>query len=311
MGVSNVTLGGGGTGGDTGDWGGIGNYKLVFVPGANVTLSQTTNASSASIAVYGAAPGGTTFYSISEFNPRELISASLTSSHDTNYYFVPMVVPECVVMSKALVVKSFNVGAGGFTSQNSVQSHTWTLYHGITIFSRSNYAANSSQLASVASGSLGLSFQGSYNNSSHSLDVRFVTNSTGGTTSWSTASQGINYSSYWTGNKFLQIPIVTTLNPGHYWVAHRHSTAWATAGANASAKTWYSISNLAMTNQASTVGGIGSNGSYVYKGLGDVGDGLGVCSGTTGTMSISAISLSVPHYFWQAFQALPVTTVLA
>ncbi len=265
----------------------------------NLTLGLTGSTVTGS----GPAGGGGTAQA---FAPYQLLTGSAVSSHVTNsYWFNYVQIPEDLAVSKVNVVKSFNYGLPGATSQASAGSNTWQLSHSLTVFKRSNYAANSSQLASVVNASMGMTFAHSHTSNQASLKVSFVTDSTGGTTSWSTASTGANHSSYWTGLKFVQIPLVTTLTAGEYWMAFAHKSSQTTNNSN---YTQASVSNLYQGMQVSTVGGFGSNGSYAYIGLHGGVMGQGPASGTTGTMSLSAISATPQHYFYHNYQNLPVTT---
>lgn len=214
-------------------------------------------------------------------------------------------VTDVIAFSKINVIKSFNIAMPALTSANSTWNGTWQMTHKAILWSRQDYAASSKSMVSVGSGQFAMTWQMSYNNSSHSAWASYVTNTTGGTTSWSTASQGVNYSSYWTGYKFLQIPLESTLAQGEYWIAHQISTAAAASNSN---MTMMSISNLAVSNQLTTVGGIGSNGSYtsIFPYLGNVG--FGAATGTTGTMGFGSVTNTPQHFIYAQFHKLPVTT---
>lgn len=291
------------SGGNTSNTSGIYIGSFMLAGGNNITLSAATAAGGQTVTISAGAGGGG--FTMSAYEPKQLFNVTATSSHGTSYLFNPMHLPNPLAFSKINIIKSFNIAMPALTSANSTYRCSWQMSHQVTIWKRSDYGANSKSLASVVAGSFGMSFDMSYNNSSHSCTVTWVTNSVGGTTTWSTASAGVNYSSYWTGLKFVQIPLVTTLTENEYWIAHRHTTA---ASASNSAFTMMSVSNLAHTHQITSVGGFSTAGSYtglapIYAGMG-----FGAASGTTNTMNASAITNNPPHYLYAQYINLPVTT---
>jgi hypothetical protein len=292
-------------GGNTGTTGSsnISGGGFVLAGGSNVTLSQNNN----SISVHAAAGGaGVT---LSAWDPYVWVqtNSSLLSHACNSTFFQYIQLPVNVACSKLIFLKSFNALFPGLTSQNSTFNYSFVYSQGVTFFQRSNYAANSSQIYSVATASWRMTHSMSYNNSSHSYRWYYQTDSVGGTTSWSTASQGKNYSSYLTGGKIIQIPFVTTLAPGEYWVAVNQST---TAGASNSAVTMQQMSNILISSHLYGIGFIGlSAGSDQRVFPWGANAGVGNATGTTGTMSLSAILAgNVGPTWYFNFQNLPVTS---
>ena len=182
--------------------------------GINISATSASNGLQLSVAN----PGGVV--NMSHYEPYPMYLNSATSSFTQgSAYFVTFNLPAYVAISEINVIKSFNIAPYAVTSAASTVSHGYSYSQGATLFKRSDYGVNSSVLSYVLSGLGGISFSNGISRvtSSNVLRVSYITNSTGGTTSWSTVSASNAYSSYWTGLKYLPIPFVTTLSPGEYW----------------------------------------------------------------------------------------------
>ncbi len=161
--------------------------------------------------------------------------------------------------------------------------------HGITVFSRQDYAANSSNLTTVTTASIGLTGSISYTSVSMSVAMSWVTNTTGGTTSFSTTSGAANWSNYFSGPFVFQIPCVTTLGQGEYFFAHAHSTTTSTSGN--SNFTFLSFSNLHIAPQvAGPLQTLGQSITQASLNPWGMGGGIASAVTTNNTMPGSVIS---------------------
>jgi hypothetical protein len=231
------------------------------------------------------------------FEPYPRITGSSTSSHTTSYYFNPFNIQEDLAMKVVVVSKSMSAVIPELSTANSSCSITQVQFHGVTFFSRQDYGANSSNLVSVASGSWAVTANLSQSSSSASFQMQWVTDSTGGVLGFSNSqSTNTSWASALTGYKAVAIPLVTTLTAGEYWVAHRVSSA-ATTGGGSSQSGLLNVSNFIVTQQGSLSFGTFGQASAASKQplLGAI---PGAATGTTGTMSLSAISTGTQHLFY-------------
>ena len=244
---------------------------------------------------------------VQAYEPWAPITGSSTSSHTTSYYFNRVYLPGDIAISKMNVIKSLSGSAGmGWSTNNASGSCTHGLYHGVTVFKRQDFGANSSNIVSIASASWGLSGHATVSSSSQSFSARYVTDSTVGTSAVWANSQSTNTSwgTQLTGYKLIQIPMVTTLTAGEYWLCHRVSSSNTTAGGS-SISGILQHSNFIMTLQGSlSVGLIGVAGAATGSNFG--GQGMGAATGTTATMGLNNISTGTQHIFYCNFSNTPV-----
>jgi hypothetical protein len=232
-----------------------------------------------------------------------LVSLAFISRSVGTWYFQKMNLPRMLIVSNLVVHKSFNVTVPGATSQASSGSDKWSYSHGITIFSRQNYGASSTNFTTVTTASFGMTASLSYTSTAQSFAYSWVTNTTGGTTSFSTTSNSGNWSSYLTGGVQVSIPCVTTFTQGEYWIAHAHSQTTATANSNI---TLVSVSDLGTQPQAEfAVGVLGSSGMQQYLIAGGPFVGTATAVTTNNTMPATVVNANLQlTNFWMGFSNL-------
>ena len=236
---------------------------------------------------------------LSVWDPYPITTGTGTSSHaPASAWFSKMVLNWPVAVSYANVFKSLNVSAPGMSSQNSSLTNRFSYSHGLTLFTRQDFGANSTNMSQWTTASFGMTGTLSQSSSSASVALSWVTNSTGGTTSFSTASAGNSWTNFFTGMQMFRIPLVTTMTPGEYFIGQQHSSTTATVGSNF---TLLSVSNLHIAPQANTFATITSSGSLAASS--PEGLGLGVASAVTtnNTMAISVISANTQQWWYMNF----------
>lgn len=233
------------------------------------------------------------------------VTGTTYSSHNpASYWFNRINLVDPIAFQHINVVKSLDVSVPAATSVASSGSDKYSYTHGITIFSRQNYGASSTNLTMVATASIGFTASISYNTGSVSAGSSWVTDTTGGTTSFSTTSNATNWSSYFTGPKLFPIPCVTTLGDGEYFLAHAHSS---TASTNNSAVTLMSVSNLHLGMGGSagtgvnTLGVLGSSGIVASLAPNGAGQGIASAITTNNTMPMSVISAATQQFWYCNF----------
>jgi hypothetical protein len=205
-----------------------------------------------------------------------------------------MVVQEPIIVSNINVVKSLNASVPGATSAASAGTERFSYSHGVTLFTRNGYGASSSQISQVATASWGMTAGFTYTSTSGSLIISYVTNSTGGTTSTNTTSNGVNWSNWLVGQRVVGIPMVTTLQPGEYWLAHAHSSTTGTTNSNV---TLVSVSNLHIAPQlVGAVAPFGTSGTV--ESVQPWNGGLASAVTTNNTMALSVLTASATQNNW-------------
>jgi hypothetical protein len=304
------------TGNTLGNTGTVSSGTLVFAASGGITASESTAAGQSTI--WYSAPAtssivGTSGLSISTagstisalpvalsvWDPYPIITGTAVSSHaPASFWFSKMILNWPVVMSYANVLKSLSVGAPGMSSQNSSLTNKFSYSHGLTLFTRNGFGANSSQMSQWTTASFGMTGSLSQSSSSASVALSWVTNSTGGTTSFSTTSGSNLWTNFFTGMQMFRIPLVTTLTPGEYFIGQAHSSTTATVGSNF---TLFSVSNLHIAPQSNTFATITSSGSLAFSS--PEGHGVGVASAVTtnNTMAMSVISAGTQNWWYMNF----------
>jgi len=236
---------------------------------------------------------------LSAWEPVPIITGTGTSSHaPASFWFSKIILDWDVAVSYANVLKSLNVSAPGMSSQNSSATNKFSYSHGLTLFTRQDFVANSSNMSQWTTASFGMTGTLSQSSSSASVALSWVTNSTGGTTSFSTTSGSNLWTNFFTGLQMFRIPLVTTLTPGEYFIGQQHSSTTATVGSNF---TLMSVSNFHIVPQSITLATITSSGSLV--GSSPEGQGIGVASAVTtnNTMALSVISAGTQNWWYMNF----------
>jgi hypothetical protein len=218
------------------------------------------------------------------------VTGTAFSSHvPASTFFQPVLLPSPLAVAGLYVYKSLNASVPGATSQASSGSNVYSYAHGVSIFQRQDNGANSTNFTCVKTASGGLTASLSYTGTGQSFGMSWVTDSTGGLGTFSTASNAGNWSSYATGAKQFVIPINYLFGPGEYFFAHGHSSSSATSNSNF---TLLSVSNLHIAPIVNTYGILGNSSASVASLAGPVGVGQGVASvvTTNATMAASVIS---------------------
>lgn len=264
-------------------------------------ISISTNGSTISIGAHND--------TISAYEPYPFITSSAWSSHDvTRIYFNPMRLVDPVAVSAINVFKSISLSMPAQTSQNSSGTFKWFYQHGVTLFTRQDYSNNSTNLSTFTTASLGITVGLTNSSSSQTAAISWVTDTTGGTTTFSTTSGSNAWSSIFQSNKIFQIPMVTTLPVGEYFIAQSHSSSRSvTTGTNTSANNHTlvtSISNLQLVPPLSgfTFGTVTVGTSFSTSHI-TAGIGMGVATATTtnNTMPASVISNGTQNIWYVNF----------
>lgn len=224
----------------------------------------------------------------SVYEPFPILTGTAFSSHaPASFWFNKFTLFDPVAVSNINVVKSFNAAVPTDTLASS-GINAFTYSHGITLFSRQNYGTGLTNLTAITAASGGLTASLSYTSISQSAYMSWVTNSTGGISTFSTTSSNAGWSNYFTGPMLFPIPFVTTLVDGEYFIAHAHSSTTGTTGN--SNFTLLSVSNLHIAPQVVNVGVLGS--SNTQASLNPFGAGVGIASAitTNNTMAMSVIT---------------------
>jgi hypothetical protein len=235
---------------------------------------------------------------ISVYEPFPILTGTAYSSHaPASWWFNRFVIPDPLAVSNINVVKSLNAAIPTDTLASSGKNAI-SYSHGVTIFSRQNYGAQSTNLTTVATASMGFTASISYTSISQSVAYSWVTNTAGGTTSFSTTSSNGNWSSYFTGPMIFPIPCVTTLVDGEYFIAHQQSTTTGTTGN--SNFTLVSFSNLHIAPQVVNVGVLGSSGTQASMNPWGAGVGIASAVTTNNSMAMSVISGATVNNLYMA-----------
>jgi hypothetical protein len=281
-------------------------------PTLNLTnLSGTTASNSAgfTLSLSAGAGGGGGGATLSRFQVAPIITGTAASSHaPASWWFNPFVIDAPLTFSNIMVLKSFSLSAAAGTSAASSGNQQRTYTHGITIFRRVDWSNSSTQLTTVTTASFGLSISMSNTSVSNTMTLSWVTNTTGGTSSFTTTSNASNFMLFMQSNRFVAIPCVTSLSAGEYFIAHRHSTTLASTGA---ATHSFGVSNIHIAPQSVTFKMIGiSNNALISSSSPDAGIGFGIASAvtTTTTMAASVISAQTQNYWYANFVNLPMAT---
>lgn len=259
--------------------------------GSNITITPLNS----TLNIHGVAAFTNT--TVSYYAPFDLLSQTVVSSHNPASWFVaPFSVDQPLAISNLVLLDSFNMANPGLTAVNSTGSWSVHCNHSVWLFSRSNFAANSSQMVSLTSAVAAFTMKYTMSSTRHTLSMYYATNDAAGTTSWSSNSSGQGLTAYFTGLKWNQAPLVTTLGPGEYWMMHKLATSVTTGNSNYMP---ISISMMNISNIATTIGQFGKSVSHATAH--PMGEGCGSASGTTNTMSISAISAGPYRPAWFAW----------
>jgi hypothetical protein len=227
---------------------------------------------------------------LSGWIPYEMISSTAYSSDaPASIQFIPWDQPYPAGVKNLVFQLSMNAAVPQATSAASTGSEGFSYGFTANIFSRQDYSANSTNLVTYTTASGGISASLGYSSTSQVFQLSWVTNSTGGTSSFSTTSADGGWSAFATGPKFFSVPVVTTLTAGEYWLAIQHSSTAATSN---SALTFLSFSKLLQQWPVVTVGSLGGNATLAFSGPGGFAIGVASAITTSSTMAGSVVSAS-------------------
>jgi lipopolysaccharide export system protein LptA len=231
-----------------------------------------------------------------------ILTGTAVSSHaPASWWFNPFYLTAPLSFSNIWVIKSMSLS--NFTASSVASSGVQSIAykHGVTIFTRQDWGANSTNISYLTTGSFGLSLRRSATSVSQSLWASWVTNTAGGISEFSTTSNASNLLLFFMSNRRFAIPMVTSLSAGEYFIAHQHSTTTGTTNSNI---TLASFSNFHIAPQLATfkqpgISVAGQNASSAMP----AGIGFGVASAVTtnNTMAASVISAGTQQYWYANF----------
>lgn len=282
-------------------------HNQFFTLGGNTTQGSTASGSNVIFAASGGALiGGTSDTVIvsvpvlSAWQPYPLFTGSGDSSHaPASWWFNKQVLPAPLSLEALHFHNSFSVNVPAATSQASTGTARVTYSKGVTIFKRVDFGASSTRFTTVTTASFGLTAGLSYSSTSQSFVMSWVTDTTGGTSSFTTTSSNAAWSSYLTGRKNIVMPLVTSLSEGEYFFAHKHSTTTGTTQSNV---TLLNFSQFHIAPQNITMGVLSTNASQATLNVFGHGEGVASAVTTTSTMAISVVSQATRH--WIYFHAI-------
>lgn len=304
VGISNVTAGGstaGTTGGVTGD-----DIQFVFVPGSNITMSQSINGSSGTLSIYGPAAGGGNTCSFIAFPPTVGGTQTLSFAQSTSYAIpFALVCNYSVGTLRAFVSGSMAASSTATTIGNTSFSMSAVTTHNLVLYSR-GVGANSLSLQSI--GSTGQTDQQLFtlsaaaNSTQFSYSNRLTIGTLSVTKDYSSSAASLNFHTSnltdLSGAKLFDINFATSLTPGQYWLVYGRSTTSATQNAAISVATRMLVSHntfLAVSQNTLALGvmGAATNSSVGFtQGLGSFTTAGG---GSTNSIPLANISTTASH----------------
>lgn len=283
---------------NAGGYNGTGFTSTTTAGTAIVATNNTAGLSMAVPAFLTAAGGAVT---VSRFNPVRHITGNVaTSVAPASWFFNVFTVPNHVAVNCVEFAKSINVGVPAATSLASTGTARFSYAMGMTLFKRQDFGANSSNMSYWTSASFGMTAGVSHSSTSQSFIFSYVTDSTGGTTSFNTTSNAANWSTLLNSNRIIRMPLVTTLAPGEYFMAINHSSTSGTTNSNV---TLLSVSDRVVQFASQAVGILGQSvvtGLIVddyFAGIAGVGSASAVT--TNNTMAISVVTNGTNQWFPQ------------
>lgn len=259
--------------------------------------------SNGSIDISGPTAGGGV--TLSEYEPYPLVTGTaFTSNAAGSIYFHRFILQAPLTCRYIALAKTMNCSVPGATSVGSSGTYKYSYSHGLTFWSRQDYANSFSNLTTVTTASIGFTASLSYTSTAQSAAYSWVTDTTGGTTSFSTTSNAGNWSSYFTGNDIWSVPFLTSLSAGEWFVCHQHSSTTASGGN--SGITLMSFSNFNVQPTAvQKMGVLGQSGTAGSLMPGGAGQGTCINVTTTTTMGMNQISNGTLLQLYMNFQNCP------
>lgn len=232
---------------------------------------------------------------LSAYEPYALQTGStFSSTPPASAAFIRWNQPQPVALGNAYLQASLSASVPQATSQASAGSEGYTYGVSAYLYSRQDYAANSTNLSPVDSASFAISASVSYTSTAQTFGMSWVTDATGGASNLTTTSNAGGWSAYISGARLIPLPFATTLTAGEYFLGVQHSSTTATSNSNV---TLMSASMLLMTGQqaaisANTIGALATNaGLWFNAGL------LTVAPTFSTTMASSVVTIG-DRPFW-------------
>lgn len=205
IGISNITQGGstaGTTGGVTGD-----DIQFVFVPGSNITMSQSINGSSGTLSIFG--PSGGAAATIGGWEPIAAGNNTTFSSLGQNSVYLQKVIPDVNYSFNNLEFRM----SGSFVSSTNSQVAVHSIRYGLYSLETNNSYNSLGTSSMVISASF---------NSNTAMGYTISQ----GAASFTTSSGGTAIASLMSGLKHLYLPFTSTITAGgNYAVAILISSA--------------------------------------------------------------------------------------
>lgn len=219
----------GNTAGTTGTFDGAG-LQYILAGGNNVTLSQSSDGSSVTLSIHGAAGGGGGGVTVSDYVPAPLGNNTIYTSWGQNtLHFMGFTPPDNITMTCIAMLASFNTASS--SNSNAVSE---TMSYGFYV-KGSNTNSSRYELAATSSASMAVSYSSNLSGG--------ATFAAGGAT-FTTTSAGTGVGSLISGQKSMVFPFATSLVAGSdYLVCFAHSTA-STGGLSAMRLSYMNISNM-------------------------------------------------------------------
>lgn len=249
IGISNI----GNTAGTTGTFDGAG-LQYVLAGGSGITLSQSSNANSVTLSIHG---GNV----LSEFMPYQQLPVVTNSSNafgNSSIYFVPFDIHQ------SLYVDRVNVFHSLATTSSNASAITGSISYMVGLYERQT-GTNSSRVTLLTSNEAYIGFSLSATSVSiiipdgrNSNSITYYTyNNASAASQVTTAVRDLL-----AGPRAFQIPIMSTMSPGHYWLGYgmksTHGTGSASWNLRAS-QHYQSISGMGYMPYGSTYTSLASN----------------------------------------------------
>ena len=238
----------------------------------------------------------------SAYEPFEIFSGTGWSSAAPGSWTVNRIILfDPLTVSNIYFPLSLSAGIASATSQNSSGTERFSYSKGLTVLTRNGFGGSSSQLSYLTTGSFGLTAGMTYSSSSQTYVVSWVTNTTGGTTSFSTTSSSNGWSNYASGAFVIGMPMVTSFSQGEYFFAHGQSSTTGTTGSNAplmSISALQIVPAIVQINSFGT-GTLQTTVSQYYQPFG-FGEGVASAMTTNNTYAASVISAATRQWQYMA-----------
>jgi hypothetical protein len=291
--------------------------QMIIVGGNNVTISQSINASSATLTISvpnlaaGAAVGTLSWYEY----PEPFAGTQTFTAQSNSHYIAPFVLPDYYSASYLRLIVSLGLVSTSFATSgvpwNTTFSQVNTLF---AVIHSQNVGASSRSLASIYSGSLGWTYQVSATGAGATNNWTVTQNLTWGAEGANTQNAASNYASTlstvnisttgltnFTNIRYFDVPLATQLTPGNYWLdLVRQSTTGGGKGLD------WGMTLLGISQVNTPVGNIGAatNSSLQFQlGLGSWSTNVTGSTASIALANISSVSSQLRPYFQLIRQA--------